>query len=146
MATYCILSITLGPSGILEARKAEDASKSMQENLSALSSLNSSYMSVWEALNGSPEAIALEARSLGYIAHNETVVRLPDAAGPVVPPSAGKRLEYEPHAMLSEAGAKAIALIAAFVTAVLCLGVRLVRRRGPSMRQRDILSHEALRT
>ncbi|MDX9897603.1 MAG: hypothetical protein RBT62_01670 [Spirochaetia bacterium] len=146
LASYCMIAMTLGPSGILASRKALEASMSMRENLSHLAAMNSSFSAEWEALKTSPEAIALEARSLGYLADDEIAVRLPDAALTIVPPNAGKRIEYEPQSILSEADAKGMALIIALMTAIAGLGMRLLRRASPAIVQRDIRTHEALRT
>lgn len=146
LASYCLLSMTLGPSGMLASRKALEVSIHMRQNLHELADMNSLFTAQWEALKTSPEAIALEARSLGYLADDEIVVRIPDATSPVVPPSAGRRLEYESQAVLTESGAKALACIVALVTAILGLMIRLYRRRAPGHIHRDILAHEALRT
>ncbi len=141
-----MLAMTLGPSGMLASKKALEVSLHMRQNLSELAAMNSLFTAEWEALKTSPEAIALEARSLGYLADDEIVVRLPDAIPPVAPPSAGRRLEYQSYAVLTESGAKAIAFIVALTTVILGLGRRLLRRREPSPIHRDIRTHEALRT
>lgn len=144
LASYCLLSSIVGPSGIVSTKNTQAASAAMRENLLNLQSLNSAYASEWDILRTSPEATALEARSLGYLAENEVVIRLSIEGGPAVPPSAGSRISFEPESPLSEKSIKHIALFMSLLSAIMGLVVRL---NLPLMKyhHREIRTHAAAR-
>jgi hypothetical protein len=121
--------------------KVATATEYMKQNAAELSSLNARYSSEWESLRTEAEATVLEARSLGYLADDEVVVRLSVAAPEFVPPSAGKRLSYEPVSVLSEGRVKELAAVAALLTVIAGMALRLAKPR-----QREILTQEASRT
>lgn len=145
LAAYCALTSVVGPSGILALRQAQAAELSMQSNLRSLEALHESYATEWAGLESVPEMTALEARSLGYIAGDEVVVRMPFAAAPHVPPSPGERVSFEPHAPVSMSRIQELSAMAALVTMIMALGARLVAGRGVR-NQREILLHDASRT
>jgi len=145
LAAYCALTSVVGPSGILALRQAQAAELSMQSNLKSLEALHESYATEWTGLKSVPEMTALEARSLGYIAGDEVVVRMPFPAAPHTPPSPGERISFEPHAPVSMSRIQELSAMAALATMIMALGARLVA--GRSVRnQREILLHDASRT
>jgi len=141
IASYCALSALVGPSGLVSTMKIASATEGMRRNASELSSLNARYSAEWESLRTESEATVLEARSLGYLADNEVAVRLSVSAPESVPPSAGKRLSYEPVTALPEGRIKGLAALAGLLTAVAGMALRSARPR-----QREILTQEASRT
>ena len=118
----------------------------MERNLAVLSSLNETYTREWNALKTIPESTALEARSLGYVAEDEVVVRLSVTTVEPTPPSPGERLTYEREVVIPEARIKKISLIIALATAALGLLLRFFPPNGITKRQRDILVQIASRT
>lgn len=145
MAAYCVLTSIVGPSGILALRQAQLTELSMRDNLRSLEALHESFATEWAALESVPEMTALEARSLGYIAGDEVVVRMPFAATPPSPPSPGNRISFEPHVPVSVSRIQELSAMAAMATMVVSLGVKLLSGRG-ARHQREILVHEASRT
>lgn len=145
LACYCALTFVIGPSGILALRQAQATELSMRSNLKALEALHDSFATEWEALKTVPEMTALEARSLGYIAADETVVRTPFAAVPPSPPSPGQRIAFEPGSGVPVSRIQELSAIAALATMVAALGARLLKARG-ARNQREILLHDASRT
>jgi len=116
----------------------------MKENLMVLSSMHSDYLMEKESLYGLPEAIAIEARTLGYIADSETVIRLPTIDREPEPPSAGERISYEPEIRLPEMKIKQLALISTLVSALIGMIYHVLVSR--EHRHRDILVQEDSRT
>jgi len=145
MAAYCALTSIVGPSGILALRQAQLTELSMRNNLKSLEALHESFATEWTALESVPEMTALEARSLGYIADNEVVVRMPFAATPPNPPSPGDRISFEPHVSVSVSRIQELSAMAAMATMIISLGARLMTARG-TRHQREILVHDASRT
>jgi len=145
MAAYCALTFLVGPSGILALRRAQAAELSMLSNLKSLEALHDSFATEWTGLKSVPEMTALEARSLGYIAGDETVVRMPFAAVPHSPPSPGERISFEPQAPVSMSRIQELSAMAALATMIIALGARLVAGRNVR-NQREILLHDASRT
>lgn len=145
LACYCALTFVMGPSGVLALREAQSSERSMRNNLETLVALHDSFATEWEALQTVPEMTALEARSLGYIAADETVVRTSLPAAAPTPPSPGKRIAFEPGAGVAVSRIQELSAIAALATMVAALGARLLKARG-SRNQREILLHDASRT
>lgn len=146
LATYCGLASVVGPTGILAYNDAHRALERMRTNLEQLASMNKSFADEWETLSTDYEATILEARSMGFIADDETVVRLAGASRKPNPASPGERLSYEPEPLCTEAFIKELSAVAALVAAVLGLFLRLGEGKRPLKRQREILTQEASRT
>lgn len=145
LACYCALNFVMGPSGILALRQAQATERSMRSNLETLEALHDSFATEWEALKTVPEMTALEARSLGYIATDETVVRTPFAVAPLSPPSPGERIAFEPGPGVPVSTIRELSAMAALATMAAALGARLLKARG-ARNQREILLHDASRT
>ncbi|HPE89831.1 MAG TPA: septum formation initiator family protein [Spirochaetia bacterium] len=149
VASYCAVSAVWGPSGLVATRRATETAAAMRGNIDELARRNERYAAELESLRVAPEATALEARSLGYLASDEVAVRLDLETEPTAPAEAGRLLEYEGASAIAEARIKDIAAAAGM--AVLLAGLALKaagsartgRKRGG---QRDILVQEASRT
>ena len=146
VATYCVMATIAGPSGIVATRKAFDAAKRMNGNIATLSSLNEAYSAEWDALSNVAESTALEARSLGYLAGDEVVIRLSVPAGSPEPASPGERLVYEPEPTIDESTMKKIAVAVALAVFALGTIMRFFPANGAPRHHRDILVQEASRT
>lgn len=145
LACYCALALTLGPSGLVTHYRARVSGELMRLNIESLSAVNAKLADELEGLQRHPEKIALEARSLGYLADNETAVRLPVQAQ-IVMQSPGKRLYYQASPVLSDSAIKKLAGYAMLAVLVAGCCVRLGVRRGSGRSQRDILDHRASRS
>jgi len=80
IATFCLLQIVFGPSGITETARLNEQNSRLEARLTALREDNARLTARYEALRTSPTAIELEARSLGYFRPGETPVRTLDGA------------------------------------------------------------------
>jgi hypothetical protein len=119
----------------------------MRENLGALIETNAMYARELEQLHNLPESTALEARSLGYIAEDEKVVRLPAASSALVPaPIPGTLVIYIKDPLLLDADIKRFS---AFITVMAALSALVLKylladRWRPG--HRASLAHDASRT
>lgn len=145
LASYCLLSSIAGPSGIVATMKTQVAADEMRQNLLNLETLNSAYAKEWEVLRNIPETTALEARSLGYLAENEVVIRLSIGAGSTVPPSPGSRISFEPQSIISEQSVKYLSCLFALISVILDVAYRLYSSPANKYRQREIRAHAASR-
>lgn len=110
LASYCALSLAYGTSGVVAERALKSDISAMNENLRALEGMNRSFSAEWAALDDDPEAIALEARAIGYVAPDEVVVRL--SLKPESPrPSCGEIVRLAENPGMPDAGVKRLALI-----------------------------------
>lgn len=106
---YCALTIVAGPSGILASRMAAASAAGMERNLRYLESKHADLALELEALRTSRQAVALESRSLGYVADGETMVVLQSVpAAPAEAPDPGSVLAPRVRAPLSDATIKMI--------------------------------------
>ncbi len=144
LLVYCALAFIWGPTGLLAVSEAHSMALRMKENISALSSLNAGYGAEWQSISMLAESRALEARSLGYIAEGETIIRLLTSEKDPEPPKAGDRLSYEPSFKLSEIKIKQIALISSLAISILGMLFHILESR--ERRQRDTLVQDASRT
>lgn len=123
-ATYCLLGLVFGPSGVMAMRHAEKSAGAMAQAISVLSARNNELASQWEWLENDPDATALEARSLGYLADSETAVRIVAATPRPEIPVVGERLTYVPRVALDVQAITHIALAVAF--SVMIAGMALL--------------------
>lgn len=137
-----IVSIA-GPSGIVATKKTHAAVAVMHENLLNLASLNSTYTKEWEILRTNKESTALEARSLGYLAENEVVIRLSIGDEPSLPPSAGSRLTFESESLMGEKNIKVFSLLIASFYALIGFTVSLKKHKLKNQHHRLIRTHSA---
>lgn len=74
-ATFCLLQILFGPGGLSETDRLRDQKARLETRLAALGEENERLAARYEALRTSPEAVRLEARSLGWFSPGEIPVR-----------------------------------------------------------------------
>lgn len=146
IASYCILSVIAGPTGLVATQKTKDASHIMRENLNNLENLNATYANDWEILRTNPDAIVLEARSLGYIAGNEIAIRLSVSDEPAVPDSAGTRISFNSESLLAEKKIKDIALLVGLFSAIVVFALRLKKLPLKNKFYREIRTQAASRS
>lgn len=78
---FCLLQILFGPGGLTEMSRLREQQARLEVRLEALRTENQQLTLRYEALKTSPEAVRLEARSLGYFRPGEMPVRTLDGAG-----------------------------------------------------------------
>lgn len=144
--SYCVPAIIAGPSGILETRNALASADWMRDNLENLSDKNSIFNHELDDLHTLPEPIALEARSLGYVAHNEIVVRM-SSAQPIQVFSAnpGQLVIYKKDPSLQDVEIKGIAIAMTIITGLTILVLKLFASRKWRPDHRASLAHDASR-
>jgi hypothetical protein len=125
--------------------ETQAVSATMRKNLTDLESLNSMYSREWDVLRTSAETTALESRSLGYLAENEVVIRLSIADEPVVPPTAGSRISFEPESLMIEKTIKHSALFITLFSIITGIAVRLNSVMMKKHSHREIRTHAAAR-
>lgn len=79
-AAFCLLQILFGPSGLTETARLRDQQARLSVRLEELKEENQALSARYEALRTSPEAVWLEARSLGWFRVGEIPVRTLDGA------------------------------------------------------------------
>jgi hypothetical protein len=79
-AAYSLLMFVAGPSGSARTAELMAQKTDMLNNLDELGSLSRGLADRMETLKRDPDAIALEARKLGYISERETMVTVPGGA------------------------------------------------------------------
>jgi hypothetical protein len=127
---YCLMSLLWGPRGLAATAYARASTLAMAENLASLEELNAAYSQRWQALRADPDSIALEGRSLGYLAQDEVALRLSLKPSPAVPSGPGERIVYLPRASMSDLDAKILALSLGFI-ACAAYGIIALLRREP---------------
>jgi len=118
----------------------------MRNNLESLTVKNKIFSHELEELHKLPEPIALEARSLGYIANNEIVVRIASAQPvPVFTADPGTMVVYQKDSSLNDVEIKGIAMVMTCITglAMLVLYIFTSGKRQPL--QRATLAHDESR-
>ena len=79
-AAFCLLQILFGPGGLGEMAQLKDQQARLDARLEALKDDNFRLTAQYGALLSSPEAIRLEARSLGWFRTGDVPVRTLDGA------------------------------------------------------------------
>jgi len=122
----CVMGIW-GPAGTRATRHAHTNRNAILENLEKLTSLNLIYQEQLAYVYNNPEALALQARSLGYLAPTEVVLRLEKnlVSNASKVPDTGRSLVYVPEPSLTNAQAAEIALVAGLGFLVLLLLLQL---------------------
>ena len=147
VVSYCVPAIIAGPSGVLEMKRAASSADAMRENLGQLTEKNSKYAQELEHLHSLPESAALEARSLGYIADNEMVVRMPSATHALVPsPNPGRLVIYLKNPTLRDDSIKQLSIFITIMATVTALLLKFLLADKWRLDQRASLTHEASRT
>lgn len=147
IVVYCVLSIVAGPSGVNAVKAAEVHAAAMAENLRKLEARHEELALELNALRSSTEAVAIESRSLGYVAEGETLVVLQAlSVKPPPAPDPGVVVERAARSPLSDSSIK---LISMGVAAAACSAFYILRRlsrASSSGRQRESLDQAASRT
>jgi cell division protein FtsB len=73
---YCLLSLLQGPSGLAIYQALEARKSAMEARLAEIEAANAQLRGTIEAFTKDRETLILEARSLGYFADDEGVVRI----------------------------------------------------------------------
>jgi hypothetical protein len=147
VASYCVLAIVAGPSGILEMRSAASSADAMRVNLDQLTGMNTMYALELDQLHSLPESTALEARSLGYIADNEMVVRMTAASPESVPsPNPGRLVIYSKDPALRDISIKRLSILMTVLASVAVLGMKFLLADKWRTGHRASLTQEASRT
>jgi hypothetical protein len=140
---YCIMSLLWGPRGLIATAYAGESTRAMAVNLASLEELNAAYSQLWQALRADPDSIALEGRSLGYLAQNEVALRLSIKPSPAAPSGPGERIVYLPRQSMSDLDAKILALSLGFIACAAFGIISLLRRERPDGRAAAGLGREA---
>lgn len=85
-AAFCVLQIVFGPGGITATRQLEQQKTVLASRLAELRAENARLAARYESLLTSPNAVRLEARSLGYFEAGEVPVRTLGGAEFRLPP------------------------------------------------------------
>jgi len=117
LAVYCLLSLFLGPMGLAAYSDLDVRVAGMRQNLSFLEALNSEARARKDSALYDPEALALEARSLGFVGPDQVVVRLGFPEGTTSPRDLGTLVPYVPPRGMEDAQLKAVSLAAALCAA-----------------------------
>jgi len=119
----------------------------MWENLGNLSSKNKAYARELDNLHRLSDPIALEARSLGYVASDEVVVRMPVAQlGSVATANPGGLVVYKKNPVLKDADIKYIAIATTIIISLTALGLNFYRSWKLRSVHRASLAQDASRT
>jgi hypothetical protein len=147
VASYCIVSIVAGPSGLIEIRFANSTTDLMRGNLGILAEKNANFTRELDALHTLPESISLEARSLGFIANDETVIRIPsNPESPPESPAAGEMVVYRRQPSMMDADVKKVSIFVTMVATLAAFALRLLVSNKLPPDHRASLVHEASRT
>lgn len=140
LAVYCLLSLTLGPMGVAAYRDLDARVRGMRENLALLETLNTEARARKDSALSDPEALALEARSLGYVGPDQVVVRLGFPEGSPAARDLGTLVPFALPGGMRDEQVKAIALTAALCTAFAGFLVRPGRKaaRGGRRQERGV--------
>jgi len=113
LAVYCLLSLLLGPMGTAAYSDLDARVRSMRENLTSLEALNAEARARKDSALSDPEALALEARSLGFVGPDQVVIRLGFPEGTASPRDLGTLVPYVPPRGLEDSQLKAVSLASA---------------------------------
>ena len=102
-ASFCILQIVFGPGGITETQRLERQKIQLDSRLAELQAENARLSARYESLLTSPEAVRLEARSLGYFEAGEVPVRTLGGVEFSLPPEDTHLSRIPPAASSSQA-------------------------------------------
>lgn len=115
---YAVLSAALGPRGFLATREALRQAEAMRARVGELRTRYEQLEAEWRSLREDPERIAVEGRSLGYLAGDEVALRLrPRPSASVEPRGPGEMIAFEAPAALGDREAKAYALSGGLIAA-----------------------------
>ena len=128
IVSYCLISLTLGPFGVLAFRDADGARNAMEGNIVELERMNRAFERQWQALRADAQSVALEGRTLGYLAYDEVAIRLSVGGRPGVPASPGDILTLERSGFMDDGAIKLFALGLGVAVGIVTFGLGRMRR------------------
>lgn len=124
---YCVLSMTIGPSGIIASKNAARIYEDMYQNLNSLALLNEKYSKDYQAVLENNNTQALEARSLGYIAEGEVALRINIKTPLIEPEEPGSIIYYQASSVMTDIQIKILTLLIALLVFAFCLFLKAVK-------------------
>jgi len=111
VVSYLCITGIFGNSGLIAIQNASRISMAMEANIRTLQDKNSEYKADLNRLADSPEMIAREGRSLGYLGVNEVAVTIKNKKIPAANvANAGFLLNYTPPLLCQNKTARLYAL------------------------------------
>lgn len=109
----------------------------MRANVDELRSRYERFEAEWRSLREDPARIAIEGRSLGYLAEDEVALRLrPRRSAAADPSGPGEAVSFEQPNALGDGEAKAYALSGGLIAAAVCaLAAALKRAKSQGGRE-----------
>lgn len=134
LAAYCILSLAVGPAGILAYRELGERRGAMERRLEELGAANEGLRGELDSLRSDPDRADREARELGYLRPGETFLVIAGGAGAGSGglPAAGEPIAYVDPPACSDSALKELSLglgLAVFVLALAADARRLPAQR-----------------
>ena len=135
LAAYCVLSLTVGPAGLVAYRGLGGRRTAMEGRLAELRAANESLRGDLESLRSDPDRADREARELGYLRPGETFLVIAGRAGAGQGglPAAGEPLAYVDPPACPDSTLKELSL--GLGLAVLIAGLAGDARRLPAQRK-----------
>lgn len=135
LAAYCVLSLAVGPAGLVAYRGLAERRGAMERRLAELGAANESLRGDLESLRSDPGRADREARELGYLRPGETflVIAGRAEAGSGALPAAGEPLAYADPPACPDSILKELSL--GLGLAVLVAGIAGDARRLPAQRK-----------
>jgi cell division protein FtsB len=133
LASYCALSMLVGPAGLAAYHRLEGRKAAMEANLGELKAIGERLSAELESLKSDPDRAAREARSLGYLRKGEKALLLGERQDRARPIDVGSVLPDAVPAVLGDAALKEMSLGAGLAV----LALLLAPRRLPPGRKRS---------
>lgn len=121
LAIYCVLSLLVGPAGVLSYQRLAVRTLEMRRNLDELGEANERLRVELESLRSDADRAAREARGLGYLRPDESAILVAGRSSPRIPLETGKVLAFVPPRAWPDSALKEIAL--GTFLAVLAIGL-----------------------
>lgn len=126
---YAVLSAALGPRGFLATQDALRQAEAMRIRVGELRTRYEQLEAEWRSLREDPERIAVEGRSLGYLAGDEVALRVrPGRPASAEPRGPGQMIAFEAPEALGDREAKGYALSGGLIAAAAYAFVAALRR------------------
>lgn len=129
---YAALSAAFGPRGFLATQEAHRQAGAMRANVDELRSRYERFEAEWRSLREDPERIAVEGRTLGYLAGDEVALRVrPRRSAAAEPSGPGRMVSFEAPKALGDGESKAYALAGGLIAAAAyAIAAALRRAKG----------------
>lgn len=129
-ATYCLVVLFFGRTGIIATRELRIYHARLEANLAQLENINTRLVKRLDSLRGNPETIRLEARQLGYLGKNEHFLEIGGYAPPPNVVTVGSLVTEKKLRATPDAVSRVIGLGVA-IGAFVLFEVTARRRDGP---------------